>query len=207
LVLVLSSVLMIGGNAVDAQQITLTQGALSYGDGGAFYAQTSEGEDFTTFCIQSQVDFYPNETYNYTTSLKDSQGQYLSMGAAYLYSQYIGGEIKINDSYEAGLLQTAIWSFQNQVLPSNPATQTYIGDNPYFEDAENELSGLSVAFAPSDGKYSVEVINMTDSNGNPAQNQLIDISFAPEPSQIVSMSLLLGIGGFIYIRGRRVKKI
>jgi hypothetical protein len=114
----------------------------------------------------------------------------LTAGAAWLYQEFAtGGLGGYGFVYTFGtarqqddnLLQAAIWDLQGgQSYPS------YNGNNQFYLDAITAL-GLSGATSAYTGT-SIEVMQMWDSNGNAAQNQLV---FVPEVSQTAG---LLGIG-------------
>jgi len=174
--------------------VELTQNpSLSFGDGGAFNAVTTQdfaqnyapvatqGGGFETFCIESTVTFQPSTPYYYVLSQDDSMGRALTMGAAYLYSQFATGQLPgyftgSDPSAEAGLLQSAIWELQyGQSMSDFPSYTT----DPFYALATNHLGGVAGAEAPSDGAFDVDVLQMWDSptsqipGTDDHQNQLV----------------------------------
>ena len=165
----------------------------SFQAGGAFDAVTSQdfaqnysalatvGGAFETFCIESTVTFAPNVTYYYDLTQEDSMGRSLTMGAAYLYSQFATGQLPgyftaSDRSAEAGLLQSAIWELQGgQSMGDFPSYTT----DPFYTLATNEFGGLAGAEAASDGAFNVDVLQMWDSptsqipGTDDHQNQLV----------------------------------
>lgn len=195
-ILKLSAVMAVVGSpaALIANQITLTQNAdYSSGDGGEFTAVTS-GQDFLgdgyvastevnggfeTFCVESSVYFYQNTTYNYTlSSTTDSEGDVLDEGVAFLYYQFATGQLSgynytpgSGRSTTAGQLQAAIWYLMGGQL-GNGYTATSILNDQFYQLALSTL-GSSAITAANNGTYGVDILDLTDSNGNPAQNQLV----------------------------------
>ena len=74
---------------------------------------------------------------------------------------------------QAGLLQNAIWYLEGEV--GNQAS------NPYF----TMLAGVGITnpFANANGAYGVRALNLTDSSGNIAQDQLVKVN-APVPPTV-----------------------
>jgi hypothetical protein len=172
-----------------ANTVTLTQNPYSYSVGGEFSAQTTgnyvgfynsaatyNGE-FETFCVETAVDFNPGTTYNYTLSSTDSQGRALSEGAAYLYTEFALGKLAGYDytdastrQTDAGELQAAIWAFQGgQSYGGFPSLST----DPFYQLATNTLGGLASADSANNGLYDVDILQMWNSDGVAAQNQLV----------------------------------
>jgi len=191
-----------------ANTVYLTQnGAYSFSVGGAFNAFTTQnfaqgyaapakaGGGFQTFCIETTVDFDPNTLYTYNLSTKDSFGRNLTLGAAYLYSQFALGTLPgyfgtSDQSAQAELLQAAIWGLQyGQTWSGFP---DYLTD-PYFMMATNAAGGIAAAEAANNGAYHVEVLQIWDSptqhdDAHARQNQLV---FVPDTAWTAA---LLGAG-------------
>ena len=136
---------------------------------------------FQTFCIQTEVDFYPGRSYTATGA--DS----IALGTAWLYSQFASGGLSgYNYSYgstritTAGELQQAIWFFQGQ----SGGVQ-----NSFALAAEGAVGGLVDALADSNGAYGVAGFDLSDANGVAAQDQLYIA--VPEPTTIIAGALLL----------------
>jgi hypothetical protein len=155
---------------------------------------TVAGTGFSTFCVETGVDFSPynapwnNQTpYNFTMSL-NSEGPTddfaLSEGTAYLYSQFAQGILTGYDYADpstrladAGELQAAIWALQGGQTYGDGDYGTVASteaSNPFYLLAESQVPGgqYDAAATPSTD-YGVEIMNLTDGNGNAAQNQLI----------------------------------
>jgi hypothetical protein len=163
-----------------------------------YYSGATYSGGFETFCLETGVDFTPGNTYNYSLGTVSQpfsgggagSGLPLTAGAAWLYQKFVTGSLS---SYgfvytfgsarqqDDNLLQAAIWNLQGgQSYPG------YNGNNQFYQDAITAL-GLGGATSAYTGT-SIEVMQMWDSNGNAAQNQLV---FVPEVSQTAG---LLGIG-------------
>ncbi len=95
--------------------VTITQGALSNGDGGQFYVQDlNTGSNFIVYCVETDDYFYPGRTYlvsNISQSAQD--GNPLHAGSAYLLDQWLAGVIP-NTYGNAGELQNAIWYYEGE---------------------------------------------------------------------------------------------
>jgi hypothetical protein len=151
-------------------------------------------QGFETFCVQSEVDFTPYNwgnpmPYNIGTSLSSigtPDNFALSLGTAWLYSQFATGQLQGYDytdagtrTADAGLLQSAIWALQGGQsyggFPSGTA------GNPYYDEAVTALGlGAINEAATSSDNFGVEILNLT-SGGNPAQNQLVYTVDPPDP--------------------------
>lgn len=190
--------------------VVLTQDSYSFGVGGEFNANTTGrfldnynpmatvGTGFETFCIETTVDFYPNQTYTYDLTQVDSRGVALTMGAAYLYKQFAMGTLANFDytdqairNADAGALQAAIWWLQgNQTYSGYPDPTTDI----FYEDAISAL-GAANAVLPENGQYGVDVLQMWDGNVA-AQNQLVVV---PDNSATIGL-LATGLGALAMMR-------
>jgi hypothetical protein len=180
---------------VFANTIVLSKDSYSYKVGGEFSAVTT-GQNFTknysskaivnggfeTFCVETTVPFTSGQPYTYTLSSQDSLGRSLSKGAAFLYYEFAKG-ILAGYNYanavnmpsratDAGLLQAAIWWFQGEQTYAGFAIPTSI-NNPFYALAVTTLGSLANALSANNGLYSVEIIQLTDSSGKAAQNQLV----------------------------------
>jgi hypothetical protein len=117
-------------------------------------------------------------------STTDSQGRALSEGAAFLYTEFATGQLagyNYTDAAlrqaDAGELQAAIWAFQGgQSYGGFPALAT----DPFYELATNTL-GLSAADGADNGTYDVDILQMWNSDGAAAQNQLV---FLDPPARV-----------------------
>jgi len=121
-------------------QLTITAPGLASGDvDGPYYVAatptsgSSAGTSFETFCIGSQVDFYSGQSYGYqisTTVSAFGSAAYVTLGTAWLYSQFAAGHlgpntVNANNSGTANdMLQQAIWFLQGQTGGVNNADVT-----------------------------------------------------------------------------------
>ena len=206
--------------AVQAQmQITLYQDVYSYSDGGEFNAVpdaallsvnpalagyapatadlTAGNPNFQTFCIETEVYFYPGTTYNVTISdgiLSGGEqfpdGEPITLGTAWLYSQFAAGALSGYDyddsgrTTSAGDLQQAIWYLQGeQTSLINGGSGA---DGTIFYNAATSALGATINNA-ANGAYGVVALNLwvpnpDGSNGAAAQDQLMVV---PDPSAVV----------------------
>ncbi len=217
--------------AVQAQmQITLYQDIYSYSDGGEFNAVPNANllsvnptlagyapatadlaagnPNFQTFCIETGEYFYPGTTYNVTISdeimydgRQSPNGEPITVGTAWLYSQFTAGTLSgydYNDSgrtVSAGDLQQAIWYLQGeQTSLINGGSGA---DGTIFYNAAVSALGGTINNA-ANGAYGVVALNLwvpnpDGSNGAGAQDQLMvvpELSAVPEPGA-VSFGLLI----------------
>jgi hypothetical protein len=213
---VLAGVLaMIGAPALQAamditlQQNTSSVNGYSAGNGGEFRATgtilsanptlvgysalTSGAGYFQTFCIEHNEYFTPGNTYNVTISSRAMYGGQppggdpLSIGTAYLYSQFAAGTLAgYNYAYganritTAGDLQKAIWWLEGEVN----------GVKNSFVLAAEAALGLDDTTVQQDanGAYNVVALNL----GSPGavQDQLFILP-VPEAGTVVAGVLLL----------------
>ena len=198
-------------------QVTLYQDIYnySYGDGGEFNAVPNAAllsvnptlagytpatanlaagpVNFQTLCVETTEYFTPGDTYNVLISdgiLPDDQfpsGEPITMGTAWLYSQFAAGTLTGYDYTEgsgriatAGDLQQAIWYLQGDVgsLVNGSANGT-----AFYNEAATALGMANINNA-ANGAYGVVCLNLRDGND---QDQLMVV---PEPS-VVSFGLLL----------------
>lgn len=198
--------------------IVLTQGPLSYNNGGEFTAATSGLGTFQTFCLEYKEEFSPGNPYYYVENsgaVEGGDGAYatdphtglpmdtISIGTAWLYSQFRAGNLNITTAQQAGDVQAAIWYLENETtsLTFNGADGT-----SYFTEALTAL-GLNAnpqftsgsIFNDSDGAYGVIALNLYSSPnigaGSLSQDQL---AIVPETSSIVAgMLLFLPLGASV----------
>ncbi len=199
--------------------LQLFQGPYSYDVGGEFTAVSTPGLDaaymytgsqvvqtvggnvgFQTFCLQTSVDFYPGNTYNYLAASLNTVGSPqngipLSAGVAWLYGEFAQGKLNGYDyansgtgtttaglsatrQTDAGALQAAIWALMGEAVYGDGKYVTpTAANNIFYADALNEFGGsLALAdasvTAASYGLYNVGILNLSDSSGS-AQNQLV----------------------------------
>ena len=215
-----------------ANTVVLTQTEYYFADGGEFTAVTSPfnyaqfyapstqvavgGQTgFQTFCLESDVYFWPNATYTYTVGNVDSQGRTLTEGAAYLYSQFALGELAGYDfknniaggsrTQDAGLLQSAIWYLQGGQSGGGSFAAGGAG-NPYYDLAATAMGSKLEAAATPD-QFGVQIMELWDSSGTAYQNQLVFDD--PVPDHGATMALLaIGLAGLAtFSRGFEVRQL
>jgi hypothetical protein len=201
--------------AAQAGSVILNQGPYSYADGGEFSALTTDpslsvsgyssstganlaggGTSFQTFCVQTDVEFSPGSTYNYTVGLNaigaaqpylNGFNGSLTVGTAWLYAEFASGDLGVTYNYadsstgnsrktDAGILQAAIWALQGESVPSNDGfTTPTTANNPYYNMALNEFGGSATAAAVAatgSDNFGVDILVLSTGNGGAAQNQL-----------------------------------
>lgn len=178
------------------------------------YSSSSSGQggianSFQTFCVEGNENI--NSAYpNYTATLNDHSvfsNVQLTKGAAWLYSHFAQGSWSgTGTSYNygsgrltsAGLLQQAIWHY----MGGQENQHNYDSSNPFEVAAAAFFSGEGNANSAADltdyQTYHVYVLNMLDSSGKAAQDQLI-YSTVVNPNTIVTFdggmtAMLLGAG-------------
>lgn len=179
-----------------AFDIRFQSGSFQAGDGGEFVAVTSTSflsyyhpsalqtvggvKGFSTFCLERSEHINFGQTYSGalndralnggidTHELPNLTGDPISLGTAWLYSQFAAGSLTGYDygtaPYSSGetasrkgdadTLQKAIWMLEDE-LPMDAT-------NFYVSLASTKLGGLAAAQASSGGAYGVKVINVTE---------------------------------------------
>ena len=151
---------------------------------------TAGNPNFQTFCVETLEEFTPGNTYNVSISynIKYDGGAFLpdgepvTMGTAWLYSQFAAGTLSGYDYTEgggrtamAGDLQEAIWYLQGEASLVNGGA-----DGTAFYNAAVTALGGAINNA-ANGAYDVVVLNLTSGDGND-QDQLMVV---PDPSAVV----------------------
>jgi hypothetical protein len=156
---------------------------------------------FQTFCVETTEDIYRNRTYD--ASISDhsiNTNVTLTKGAAFLYSQFVIGQLQGYDYTrtatpvnETQQLQDAIWYFMG------------VAPNP-----NNQFSALGLAnggFALNNSRYPVAVLNLWDAGHRGDPNfriQDVLVGTAPEPASMLLLgSGLIGLGVFVRKRFRK----
>jgi len=197
-----------------ASMVTLTEVGGNANGGGMFQAATSGNGTFDTFCVSIDTTFTPGTSYNYAISPTivvtsgDPPGlNYVTVGTAYLYNQFLHNNPNYAGVANADAVQATIWYFQNLLFTAasggsaggtwdqeDGANLTTLingpaGNNGILQEVEaaTHLS-LSQLLANGNGAYGVEALNLYDSTGAAHQPQLIEV---PEPTTMISGALLL----------------
>ncbi len=162
------------------------------------------GSSFTTFCLGSQVDYYPGTTYNYqiSDSVQPTSGVgapgYVTWGTAWLYSQYrdglLGGGAGVNNPANDAL-QEAFWTLQNQSLSGVYFTPDQTAYSNYLSEASAAAAAahLSSDEVDANGAFGVYALNLCSGSGNNInyyQPQLCMVP-VPEPSTYVAGAMML----------------
>jgi hypothetical protein len=178
---------------------------------------------FQTFCVGSQVNYTPGNTYNYqisdTVQPAGSGGVgapgYVTWGTAYLYSQFLSGLLGVGGNSSISTpgnaindaLQAAIWNLQGQSLSgitlSGPLN---IADyNGFLNDAAVAASAAHVSDgSDANGAFGVYALNMLSAPGAYAQPELVQIPApVPESSTVFAGALLLVPLGLSVLRRAR----
>jgi hypothetical protein len=210
--------MMVTRSLFASMEVTLYQdtGSYSYGNGGEFRAvgnadlnnvvnwaayrasTASQGAYFQTFCIEDSEYFYPGTTYAASTgnnalygAVGSSPGTPVTMGTAWLYSQFAAGTLgAYHYAYggtrtpDAGAVQQAIWYFQGETVGAH---------NAWAVLAEANVAN---AFAAANGAFGVQALTL----GAPGQVQDQLVIVVPEPTTVIAGAgalalALLGIGG------------
>jgi len=141
--------------------------------GGEFKAAITNGPTFYTFCLEYHIGISLPYTYNYTIDTRafaggvdnhdlpgNPAGDPLSKGTAYLYEQFFKGTLvgstgsgnyNDNRSYNAGLLQQAIWTLEDE--------KSFAGTN-YYLNLVKGIFGNTGAFETVGADSKVKVMNL-----------------------------------------------
>jgi len=180
---------------------TTTKGAISAADGSSWGGSSvSVGQAyFQTFCVEYNEEFTPGTSYGVGVSQnamygnQPPNGDPISIGTAWLYSQFAAGTLSgYNYTYgggrqsstSAGALQQAIWWLEAE---PNGVRDSFINT---AEDALYGAHGTAqdlLIVGNANGAYGVDVLNL----GAPGtvQDQLVIV--VPEPTTVVAGALLL----------------
>lgn len=188
-------------------------------NGGEFtVAAVDQSFSFQTFCLEkneqvgSNPHYYEINPYDaakaggvsgWTTLPDNTQGDPISLGTAYLYSQFRKGTL---DGYDytpgsgreasAGLLQIAIWWLEDEQSLNNPL------NNPFLDllATKGPIADWKV---DADGAYGVKVLNMY----NVARDQTLvfkqDFLYVPDGGLTLAF-LGMGLAGLAGMR--RIRK-
>ncbi len=196
--------------------VTLTQGAYSWGNGGEFTAATTGLGTFQTFCIEYQEEFGPGNTYQYkmnTGAVAGGAGvdaidpntglpmDNISIGTAYLYSQFRNGGLGTLTASQAGQVQNAIWYLENEITFAQLSTMNGV-DGTYYYNLAKTGTGKNdtTVFNDSLGAYGVIALNLfngayyTDVQNPSGQTYELNqdqLAIVPEPTTMIAGALLL----------------
>ena len=165
------------------------------------------GANFQTFCLETSEYFTPGNTYNVSVSqtIQYNGGQFLppgeplTLGTAWLYSQFAAGTLAGYDYTQgsgriasAGDLQQTIWYLQGEV------GSLMNGSADGSADYAAALAALGGNIGTdSDGAFGVVAMNLTSSDGNDQDQLMITAQPAPEPGTMALGLLgLLSLGGY-----------
>ena len=223
--------LLLAGNAFGAMTITLTTDSKTGSNGGGeFFAKTSGNGNFETFCIDPSHSFTTGKKYNYTISQNTTDpnisytynkwGQktkvttvnYISIGTAFLYSEFLDNDFGTWSSSKSTLLQNTFWALEGEI--SNISSILNTG-NMFYNDLIAQFGSIGNAEkdAGADNIYGVAVMNLYDpKTGALAQSQLVrcytpPVVSVPEPSTVVAGALLLLPLGVSVLKVLRRKQV
>jgi hypothetical protein len=180
---------------------------------------------FQTFCVEKSEYFTPGNAYDvslsynikYDAGLFLPNGEPLTMGTAWLYSQFAAGTLIGSGPFPyvyangggrtatAGDLQEAIWYLQGEAALVDGGA-----DGTAFYNAAVSALGAAID-DPANGAYGVVVLNLTSSGGN-AQDQLMVVpnpsavvASVPEPAPAALLSVSMVLWGVLRLCWRRAK--
>jgi hypothetical protein len=164
-----------------------------------YTANTIVNSGFETFCVEKNEYFNPGSTYYYSISdgainggISGGNPDPLSIGSAWLYSQFAHGTLAGYDystlggsSTSAASLQEAFWWLEGEVSGQNFA-------NSFETAVVGQFGSATNAMANNNGSYGVAVVNIWGDARHTqlAQDQLV---LAPVPDGGTT-ALLLGMG-------------
>jgi|SRR5581483_1491161 len=213
--------------AVQADIIVADRSPYSYSDSGEITAYTSPNGylgnyassaivngGFETFAADDNHFFTYGQPYNYTLSQTDVDGHQLTVGAAYLYYQFSQGDLTgytydVTDPYDrtqdAGELQAALWALEGYSAPSSVWPSGTTG-NAFYQQAVDQF-GSSGAFAANDGTYNVDIMDLSDQNGDPVQNMfVVPGSPVSAPDGTMTWAMLAGGVVMLMLWGRQQRR-
>jgi hypothetical protein len=214
---ILTGLLMLGTSTLLANTLTLTWGAVHSPSGGEFILTPNGGGPFLSFCIERSEHVVLGGTYNYVENYQAVLGGLggphpdpISIGTAWLYSQFRAGTLGSYDSSSAANqtdLQNAFWWLEQEIgagvdingqqeLAYDPTTNLYLSEA--LTALGRTLDGLQ---ADANGAYNVGVYNLYNLDGSVAQDQL---ALVPDGGSTLVM-LGLGLTGFAFV-SRKIRK-
>jgi hypothetical protein len=199
--------------------VTVNYGPYNGNGGGEFTANSSGLGNFLTFCIEDNEYFNPGGTYSYIENtgavLGGVSGQHatdpntglsmdnISIGTAWLYSQFRAGSIPVASTGQAEDLQLAIWFLEGEKtsVDLTAGAITLLGDAE-TGTGKSDYTGLE---ADSGGAYGVIALNLYSTSpvsGAPVnETATIDgqtyyvvqdqLAVVPESTTVIAGALLL----------------
>jgi len=197
--------------------VTLTAGTYENGNGGEFKATTSGLGTFETFCIEYNEEFGLGNTYDYNMNSGAVAGDSgvdatdshtglpmdnISIGTAYLYSQFRNGGLVISSVAQAGELQNAIWYLEDEISLAQLSTMNGVDGTAYYTLAKTGTSTTdTTVFNDSNGAYGVIALNLFNgAYSTPVTNPTTGITYnlnqdqlavVPEATTVIAGALLL----------------
>jgi hypothetical protein len=217
--------LLTASNALAAFDGTLTTSANTTiggnNGGGAFYVSTTGAigtGSFYTFCLEENENISFPATYNYRINSGAVNGGIsysptpgasptfdpISIGTAWLYSQFRGGAFG-NTAAGNNNLQWAIWYLEGEKFSTGDLQTPSVNATALLNLAVSALGlgSISDLFQNSNGKFGVVVLNDFNADGSNAQDVL---AIVPEPSTVIAGALLLLPFGVSTLRIMRKKQ-
>ena len=171
---------------------------------------------FDTFCVSINTTFSPGSTYNFVVSptiVANGGLSSVSLGAATIYHDYLQGDFSFAQ-VQSGAVQAAIWYYQGLLGGNNgyidPEGNVDLGLLVASVQSAPGISGVAGLTNPSGGLYDIYALDLYNSDGTPAQPQLIDptplgLTPVPEASTLLAGALMLLPFGVSTIRIMRKK--
>jgi hypothetical protein len=164
------------------------------------------GSSFETFCLGTQINYYPGTTYSYEISdtvqpagpAPGGVGPpgFVTWGTAWLYSQYRAGLLGDGTSNDPlnDALQDAIWSLQGQSLSDVTFSPNLTDYNNFLSEAAAAAAAAHVSdVSDADGAFGVYALDML-SGSTYVQPQLVMVPVPESTTMIAGMLLLLPLG-------------
>jgi hypothetical protein len=174
---------------------------------------------FTTFCLENFIHIQTNRSYTYTIDSRamsggtdnhdlpgNPAGDALSRGTVYLYTAFtknqlpdhLSGSMPVgsyldNHDRNAGLLQQAIWTLEDEYNYNKKQFHYGLGYNPYLDLVYN-LFGVAGAYETATSG-SVKVLNLWGPNGKDIQSLLVYVPDNGMTAVLLGMGLL-GLAAF-----------
>ncbi len=204
---------VLGSTSLFADMITLNAPVVG-GDngGGAFTATTGNFGTFLTFCLEKSEHITLPGTYDYTINSGTVMGGVgtgpdgipgafdpLSIGTAFLYSQFSSGGLGAINATLGNSMQNAIWWLENEISTADLTAGGLALIN--YAALQTGLSTNALTYA-ANGAYGVLALNLYSSDGL-HQDML---AIVPEPSTVIAGALLLlplGISAIRIMRKNR----